>query len=664
MSRAKVAGLVLAVFLLAMAAGIAWVVFVWDINSLKPRLTATLSNALEREVSIKGDLELNWAVPLVLRVNELAVANSPWAGDPHLATVQRISVTIDWLALLSGNFRLDRVEVHGAEVALQQNDAGRWNLPTPVSGDTAQTPDQAAQKPFNTFALSDSQLRLHTSGENYQVEIDSAHVMLGDSDQPSQADLNLQVQQIPVSVEASLSPTRALFKSDGALDLDAAVSAADNRLAAQGNLASLAAPWPLDLRLTLDAPDPAALASVVAVPADLPDGVQASGRLQQTSAAKPVRLSDLKVTSGPNDIGGRIELDFSGQPWQVTAALKSGNLDLRPYLTQSDSKAAPAEAPQGESNAQKNAQFFSDQPFNLSWLERLNADVTLAAQTIKLPRIALADLDAAMTLDSGRLDLAPVSATVGGGTIDAALHLAAASAPQIDATLTAKALDLERMLQELGLPDSMQGDLGLKVDLQGQGASPADLAASLDGQLSMVMQEGGMDSRYLQKAQLYGFELTDAFVQLFKAADKEPTEDIKINCLVCRFDVTDGVAESEALVFDTALVGVVGNGQVNLKTENLNIALQPVSDGGIGIPGLAKLKVGTPITDVFKLGGTLSNPSISLDKSEATISLAKSLGGMLLFGPVGLGAALLDTELGDDNPCVKALKQAGAAGEQ
>jgi uncharacterized protein involved in outer membrane biogenesis len=98
MKKARTAGLVLTAFLVVLAAAIAWVVFVWDINRLKPRLTATLSNTLEREVSINGDLELTWAVPLVLGVNELAVATSPWADDPHLATVQRIAVTIDWQA--------------------------------------------------------------------------------------------------------------------------------------------------------------------------------------------------------------------------------------------------------------------------------------------------------------------------------------------------------------------------------------------------------------------------------------------------------------------------------------------------------------------------------------------------------------------------------------
>jgi hypothetical protein len=105
---------------------------------------------------------------------------------------------------------------------------------------------------------------------------------------------------------------------------------------------------------------------------------------------------------------------------------------------------------------------------------------------------------------------------------------------------------------------------------------------------------------------------------------------------------------------------VVGDGRIDLQTERLDIALKPVSEGGVGIPGVAKLKVGSSLTDAFKLDGTLRHPQLGLDKSETAFTLGKALGGMLLFGPVGLTAALLETEFGENNPCVEALKQAGA----
>ncbi|MGB5983886.1 MAG: hypothetical protein WBG37_01175 [Desulfobacterales bacterium] len=74
---------------------------------------------------------------------------------------------------------------------------------------------------------------------------------------------------------------------------------------------------------------------------------------------------------------------------------------------------------------------------------------------------------------------------------------------------------------------------------------------------------------------------------------------------------------------------------------------------------MAQLKVGSSVTDVFKLGGTLRDPRIKLDKSKSGLTLGKALGGLALFGPAGLTAALLETEFGAGNPCVEALEEAG-----
>jgi len=65
------------------------------------------------------------------------------------------------------------------------------------------------------------------------------------------------------------------------------------------------------------------------------------------------------------------------------------------------------------------------------------------------------------------------------------------------------------------------------------------------------------------------------------------------------------------------------------------------------------------VADAFYLGGTLNAPKISLDKSASALSLGKAIGGMLLFGPAGLTAGLLEARFDANNPCVKALQQAG-----
>jgi hypothetical protein len=60
----------------------------------------------------------------------------------------------------------------------------------------------------------------------------------------------------------------------------------------------------------------------------------------------------------------------------------------------------------------------------------------------------------------------------------------------------------------------------------------------------------------------------------------------------------------------------------------------------------------------LKLGGTLRNPAFVMDPSQTIITMGKAFGGMLLFGPLGLGAALVSGRLGSDNPCPAAIEVA------
>ena len=58
------------------------------------------------------------------------------------------------------------------------------------------------------------------------------------------------------------------------------------------------------------------------------------------------------------------------------------------------------------------------------------------------------------------------------------------------------------------------------------------------------------------------------------------------------------------------------------------------------------------------MGGTLRQPAFVIDASQTIITVGKAFGGILLFGPLGLGAALVSGRLGTDNPCPAAIEAA------
>ena len=652
MQARKVTGIVLAVLILTGAAAVGTLLF-FNLNAFKPLVTDRLGEQLGRPVAVNGDLELVWTLPPALAAGDVSLGNASWGEAPQMAGLSRIEVVPRWSALIGGRLTLARINVRGARVTLARNAKGQWNLPRPERGNEAQP--QTSLPALPTFHLTDSHLRLQMPAQTHELQVDALTLSFGEGEAGARASGRVRYAAMPLDLTLTLSPAKVLFGNPAAATLTGDLKTGRNRLAIKGTLTPLQARPQLDLQFDLDAPDLSEIVHAEHLPAGFENRLQASGRLHDTSREGRYRISELQVEAGTSDAEGWIELAPFADPLQMTAELSAQRIDLRPYLPES----APSPEAEAKAPSEISERVFGTTPFPEQFLPPVDLDATVTVKTLLLPALALEDLEATVSLREERLDLDPLAAAAGGGRLDARVHLLGSGEQfQLRTRGEVHRLDLGAMLQTLDLPPSLQGELGLQFDLQGRGASPAELAGGLDGRFSLAMQGGRIARRYLRKAEAYGFELTSAFVELLKPGRKEATEFVNIDCAVARFEIEDGVAESNVLVFDTARAGVVGDGQIDLGEERFNIALKPVTEGGIGIPGLVKLKVGTTVADAFKLGGTFKSPVISLDKSESALSLGKAIGGMLLFGPAGLTAGLLEAEFGSGNPCVKALQQA------
>ena len=121
--------------------------------------------------------------------------------------------------------------------------------------------------------------------------------------------------------------------------------------------------------------------------------------------------------------------------------------------------------------------------------------------------------------------------------------------------------------------------------------------------------------------------------------------------------ISNGLAKTTVLMLDTSQVTVVGYGNINLDTEKLDLELKSSPKKGLGVKGLAKLSLSFgELTKPFKLSGTLANPYLTIDPTGTLFTIGKAVGGVALFGPVGLAAALASGQLGGKNPCGKAIE--------
>ena len=128
----------------------------------------------------------------------------------------------------------------------------------------------------------------------------------------------------------------------------------------------------------------------------------------------------------------------------------------------------------------------------------------------------------------------------------------------------------------------------------------------------------------------------------------------QINCAVCDFNITDGIANGDAIIIDDPQKTLISNGTLNLKTEALDFGIDTKPKGGIGTKETGKVNIGlSQITKPFKLGGTLANPSLGISPGRTATIL-----GRALLAPGSIATLFVSGSHGDQNPCLVAAKKA------
>jgi uncharacterized protein involved in outer membrane biogenesis len=217
---------------------------------------------------------------------------------------------------------------------------------------------------------------------------------------------------------------------------------------------------------------------------------------------------------------------------------------------------------------------------------------------------------------------------------------------EIVSTFEGKDIKFGQLLRDTGVDDSLSGELDFTFDLKGSGDSPHAIASTLDGHAEVFSEGGEIHNRTLK---IFAVGLGSILGPLFGGKS-----DAKINCMVARFDLKQGVAKSNAILFDSEVVTLAGEGKIDLRDEKLKLhfstSTRSVSLASLAVP--------------FTVGGTLKAPKVTANPiaaatgaakavAEGAANTAKSIVGTLerLVGGEGSG--------GDDrDACHKALASA------
>jgi uncharacterized protein involved in outer membrane biogenesis len=651
------------IVLLGLIVGLYILLSTYDYDSLKPRIAEAVRNATGRELTLGGKISLKFGLSPDLVVRDIAFQNAPWASQPDMVKLKRLEIQVALLPLILGRIDVKRFVLIEPEILIETDPSGRSNFsfktrkPVTVEGKTK--PSSGGQLNLRSFTVSEVRIdRGHITyqddktGKRYAVTIDTMDINAKGADSPMTLKMKTVYKGLSLEVAGKLGPWSGLFSiREWPLHLTATLGGIHATV--DGVIKDVPDLRNIDLHLQANGKGMQDLRPIVgdALPSESP--FEMAARVTDP-ADKVYRISELKVVFGSSDLTGAGEVNLSGKRPMLTALFKARELDLRPFVAKG--KEHSERAGKGETREASSERVFSKAPLPLKTLERADAEVKVQAGRILLPNLAMDTFTVGITLKDGHLIINPLRAGVGGGSLKGTFDLKPQEAGAAMKTeLVVKQLDVGRMMKELEKEENLEGQLDLNIDVNGKGVSEADWMSSLNGRVVLNMGQGRIYNRYIN---LLGGDLSSNIFRLLNPFQKE-SEYTALNCVVAGFNIRDGLATTTAFVVDTGQMSVIGEGKVNLGTEQLDLSLNPVPKGGVGsgITGKLSLSLGE-LTRPFKLAGALSHPSLGIDTTLAAETIAKAVGGIVLFGPAGIAATLVSGSSGVQGLCRVALDAA------
>jgi AsmA protein len=421
-------------------------------------------------------------------------------------------------------------------------------------------------------------------------------------DQPLTLAAEAALNGVPLRLAGTLGAPMVLLPGTAARPwpVDLALSAGAATATLQGSIADARAVTGVDLVAALRVPELAALSPLAGT--DLPPvrDIALDTRVAERGPAFAggAFLRELRFTSSAADAAGEL-IYVVGQRRGIAGDLTSRRVDLDALRTPAATPAAaPAAAPAPPPAAQDD-RVIPDLPLPLEALRVLDADLRWQVAALVAGGVTYQEVRGALSVQNGKGRLDPLTAMLPGGRIS--LRGAAdvtTTPPTVQLAARSEQIDLAVLLPALGQPAQVAGLLGLDIDLRGQGRDLRAVAGSAHGHVGASLVRGQVSARVLDSVPV---ELRRLAVPPGQTA-----QDIGLRCLALRLQVEDGMARSRALLVETSVGRVGGEGGLNLGTEALAFRLLPdLRLGGI--------TVRAPVN----VAGTLRTPRIGVSPEAA-----------------------------------------------
>ena len=635
---------VISFVLVAAIVGLMIFISQFDLNKYKPQIEKIVFEQTGRKLTLEGDIDIKISLVPTVALKNATFENAPWATEKNMVTIKEADVSLAILPLLDKEIEIGQINIIDPVVHLETNADGaqNWVFEKPAEESEQETDESAEKQEVNGATAP-------LLGSFFAEKINIQNGVIKYVDQKSKSKMSLHIKSFEMEAVDE--------EDDIDLAFDVVFDGQEIKGTAQGDsVNTLLKNKPYHVALGTKAFG--AFVKVKAVLNDLmgdlsyeanvylssPQGnfglPKAEVNADVSGNTKIINAKISKLNYASNVIAGQIKADISGKIPNISGNIQSALLDITKLSgNQKTAKISLIST----ANA---ANFVPNDKLDLSVLNTVNAHVGFDIKKLILTEdIALQDLKGTVDVKNGVLLLKPLSMVAGGGQVSGEINLNS-NGNVLKVDLNGKDIVVQDLVKSLQPSDTSTfgflsgGQTNLNINLASSGDTYQKLLENSNGQILFVvgaskLQAGAM--KYLKG------NFISQLLSALNLKAKDPKMSLK--CAVLRADLKDGMATfPKGIVFDSKKMMVVGDGNVNLKNDKIDIAIKPFNGN------LTDTNIAQALSSLIKISGTVTNPGIAVD----TASVVKNVVGVAMTGPAFLGSQLLLDA--DSAPCYTALK--------
>jgi uncharacterized protein involved in outer membrane biogenesis len=617
-----------------------------DWNRARPWLNERISSAIERPFEIRGDVTLAWRQQGSILPMPHLVAKDVHIGNPRtmqapseMVSVSQFAFAVELLPLLRQRIAIPELRFDSPKLLLQRDADGKNNW-------TFGHDDQPSAWKLDVQRVVFSKGTVRYIDAMTHVDASANVDTLNDPRYGVAWQLRGKWNNQNVSGSGKAGAVLSLQQQTAPFPLSADLDLGGTHVVFEGTLTKPASLTALDLRLKLSGPSLERLYALTGVLLPETPPFSTEGHLTANLGANASHWIYDQFTGkvGQSDIAGKLDFQ-TGQPRSRLSGTVQSKLlqvsDLGPLIG-ADSNAS--KQARGAEERQPGNKVLPVETFRTDRWTAIDADVNFKAAQIKRDKnLPIQNLETQIHLKDGVLSLTPMNFDIAGGRFTSTVMLDGSGKVNpraIRATLKAAAnhLQLKQLFPSIDGMQATVGEINANVALTADGNSVASLLGSSNGELKGAVTQGSVS-----KLMLETMGLNIGSVVLTKlVGDKQ----VKLNCMVTDFAVTNGVMKSRLFVVDTSEARIDINGTVNLGNEKLDLTLKPDAKS------VRVISLRAPIY----VRGSFKDPDVSVDKGTLALRAGSAL-ALAVVAPVAAIVPLVSTGPGETNGCQALIRR-------